>query len=185
MAEPMPPFDLSYSFDERLREGPCDPVSMGQGVDWLCEQLEQPGRSPREQARLAGQIGAYGRMLGRDALAHAAIQRALRIAEELGDLRLLIVNTLRLAHLEQWQGRFDVSTARFTWAIQQCEERPELASLLDTALQHAGKNVFDQGQYDLARSYFTRALGLRRQKGDPELLRSTEHALAVLERLAG
>lgn len=180
MSEEPAAFDWDHTFDERLREVPNDPVSMGHGIDWLCEQLERPGPSLREQARLAGQIGAYGRMLGRDALALAALQRALRIAMELGDQRLLVVNMLRLAHLEQWQGRFEESTPRFAWAIQQCEEHPELAGLLDTAYQHAGKNAFDQGQHALAHQYFSRALELRRQKGDPELLRSTEHALAML-----
>jgi tetratricopeptide (TPR) repeat protein len=81
----------------------------------------------------------------------------------------------------QWRREFEPADRLFAAAL--AAEVPD--PLRGHLHQHAGKCLFDQGRYAEARDHFERALDLRRD-GDPDLLASTELALAgTLRRLAG
>lgn len=175
------PFDVSYSFDADLRETPHDRAVMAQAVAHLAAQLADLSPVSRERARTLGLVGVYARILGDFATAHAALEEACVVSERLGDRRLHLVNELRVAHVYQWQRRFDISDARFA-ALERCAADPELRPHLDFACQHAGKNLFDQGRYEEAERLFVQALELRRARGDQELIDSTLLALETTRR---
>lgn len=42
-----------------------------------------------------------------------------------------------------------------------------------------GKNLFDQKEYQRALNYFERALQIRMEKGNKELIHSTQHAINI------
>jgi Flp pilus assembly protein TadD len=46
---------------------------------------------------------------------------------------------------------------------------------LDFVYQHYGKNLFDQSEYQLALKYVKKALRIRVEKGNKELIDSTEY----------
>lgn len=171
-----------YHFDDDLRDVPDQPDDLRRALPWLAEAAADPTRADRDRARLYGMLGVYARMLHEYATAHAALAQALRLAEQLADSRLQLVNRIRLAHVYQWQGAFEQSNALFAAALADCTADPALAAYLDFAHQHAGKNAFDQGRYAEAAQHFERALALRLQRGDPALIASTEHALTVTRR---
>jgi len=77
---------------------------------------------------------------------------------------------------------FAASDRAYAVLIGRAEREEVLVGLLDTVLQHAGKNAFDQARYDEARSLFERALVLRESKGELDLTVSTRQALEATRR---
>lgn len=158
---------------------------MRQAVASWQSHLDQHKVTCLERIRLLGLIGGYARILKEFTLALSALTTAIQEAELIGDQRLKIVNMIRLATVYQWQQDYSTSEALFAMAIAQCQANPDLANYLDFAYQHFGKSKFDQQQYDEAKRYFQQALELRQQKGDRELIASTQHAIVTVERRLG
>jgi tetratricopeptide (TPR) repeat protein len=180
------PYNVQYTFDANLREQPFDAQAMANGVAWLARRIASSGADRHALARLKGMHGVYCRILGMLDEALLSLEQAVVMAESVLDARLVFINQLRLAHVYQWQGRFDLSTPMFEALLQRAESDRHLGLLLDFALQHAGKNAFDQGKYAEALSHFAGALALRRLKNDARLLASTETAIAAArQRMVG
>jgi tetratricopeptide (TPR) repeat protein len=155
---------------------------MARAVAWLQAQLAQTDLAPRRRLRLAGQLGGYARMLGDFAAAHAALAEALRLADALGDAGARLANEIRLAHVYQWERNFAAGDTLFAGVLARVAADPAQARYRDFAYQHAGKNCFDQGRYAEAHDLFQAALAIRREKGDPGLIHSTQLALAAVAR---
>ena len=99
---------------------------------------------------------------------------------------LATVNALRLAHVFQQRGEYATADAMFARLLEAVAHEPALSALRATALQHAGKNAFDQGKLAAAERQFAEALALRVATGQDDLAESSRHALAVTRaRLAG
>ena len=176
------PFDVSYHFDDQLRDVPNAPGEMAQAVAWLQDQLAHADLPPRRRMQMAGQLGVYARMLGDFPAAHAALDEALGLADSLNDAGARLANEIRLAHVYQWERDFAASDARFAAVLARVAADPALARYRDFACQHAGKNCFDQGRYAEARDFFQAALAIRMDQGDPALIHSTQLALAAVAR---
>jgi tetratricopeptide (TPR) repeat protein len=95
--------------------------------------------------------------------------------------KLKIVNSIRLAHLYQWQQQYELSESLFDEILIQCQSNSDFKSYLDFAYQHLGKCKFDQAKYEVAQYYFNKAFKLRRQKGDSSLIDSTQLALNTVQ----
>lgn len=170
------PFDVSYHFDEHLRDIPNNYDDMRLAVNWLlCEMENSPDVSLQQQ--LMGLIGVYSRMLGDLNTAHDYLQQALLLSEQLDDERSKTVTRIRLAHVYQWQKQYTMCDRLFAEEIHRCQTQPILKPYLDFAYQHAGKSKYDQGDYQTAYQYFLQALAIRQQKGNTELINSTHLAL--------
>lgn len=179
------PYNVHYDFDANLRETPHDRSAMERGVSWLARQILNVDTDAHAAARLKGMHGVYSRILGQLESAEESLNSAVALSQSILDARLVYINELRLAHVYQWQGRFELSTPMFEELLVRAEKDRHLGLLLDFAMQHAGKNAFDQGKYAEALSHFAGALALRRLKNDARLLHSTETAILVTrERIA-
>lgn len=176
------PFDVSFHFNEQLREIPNSPEQMQRAVDFLQLQLENTTNNLRQQLYLYSVIGVYARILGNFQLAYTALTNAIALSEQLNDECLKMINELRLAHLYQWQQRYALSDRLFQELLERCSSNPKLEQYLDLVYQHAGKLKFDQGQYELAQHYFEQALALRWRKGDRRLIKSTQFALKITQK---
>ena len=176
---PLPdiPYNISYTFDQNLRDVPDSPGDMARAVEYLGAKLKSGELSVRDQARLLGQMGVLCRMLLRLEEAEHYCERTVTICCQLGDARCEVVNRIRLAHVYQWQRRFDESDRLFLWALELCERDPNVADYLDFVRQHYGKSLFDQGRYVEAMEMFERALEIREKKGDAALVESSRVAL--------
>jgi tetratricopeptide (TPR) repeat protein len=175
------PYNISYTLDHNLRDVPDSPDDMARAVEYLQARIESGDSTPRDQARLLGQTGVLCRMLLRLEEAEQYCGRAVAICRELKNARCEVVNSIRLAHVYQWQRRFDESDRLFLHLAVWCEGDPDVEPYLDFVYQHYGKSLFDQGRYAEAVEMFRRALEIRQQKGDEELLASTRYALLVAE----
>jgi tetratricopeptide (TPR) repeat protein len=185
------PFDVSFHFDERLREIPNAPDEMQRAVDFLLAQVNEAKINLHQQLYFYGLIGVYARILGDFPLTHNALTTAMpkavrfatiALSEELEDELLKAVNQLRLAHLYQWQQQYTLSDRLFRELLVRCVSNPNLEPYLDFVFQHAGKSKFDQGRYATAQKYFQWALAIRLIKGDPSLIESTQFALKITRR---
>lgn len=176
------PFDVSFHFDERLREIPNAPDEMQRAVDFLLAQVNEAKKNLHQQLYFYGLIGVYARILGDFPLAYNALTTAIALSEELEDESLKAVNQLRLAHLYQWQQQYTLSDRLFRELLVRCVSNPNLEPYLDFVFQHAGKSKFDQGRYATAQKYFQRALTIRLSKGDPTLIESTQFALRITQK---
>jgi tetratricopeptide (TPR) repeat protein len=175
--------NLSYTFDSNLRDVPDSPQDVEGEINRLSTQLEAsvPPLPPQARIRVLGLLGHYCRLLNRLDDAERHLQQALDLARPQGARTSVLVNSLRLAHVYQWQDRFDLAEPIFLDAIRQCEAPgSELAEYLDYAIQHYGKCLFEMARYREAEVCFAKALEIRRAKGDDELIASTQWALDVV-----
>ena len=170
------PFNLSFHFDDRLRDVPDEPEAVRLALSWLRSQLTQTNDT-HQQVQILGLIGAHARQLMELYAAQAALQRAIDLSNKIGDLRLKTANTIRLAHVYQWQENFKKSERYYNAVIDSCQSKAEIASYLDFAYQHAGKCKFDQKQYAAAQTYFQKALLIRLRKDERDLINSTRQAI--------
>lgn len=170
------PFDVSYHFDEHLRDVPNNCEEMRLAVNWLISQQENSQDILKKQ-QLSGLIGVYSRMLGDLNTALDYLQQSLALSEQLQDECSKTVTRIRLAHVYQWQKQYTLCDRLLTAEIHRCQTQPILKPYLDFAYQHAGKSKYEQGDYQTAYQYFLQALAIRKQKGNIELLNSTHLAL--------
>ena len=177
----MLPPDLDYTINEQLREVLLHPEEVRQWVErW--QQKAQQTTDVRERARWWSQIGVYERMLGDLEAAADHLEEAVRILEQQPLSEAFVVALIRLAHVYQYQQRFDWSNDLFADIVELVEREPKLTSLRDFAYQHLGKNLFDQQRYAEAQQWFQRALEIRLQKEDDELITATKWALMQTQR---
>ncbi|WP_059170524.1 tetratricopeptide repeat protein [Bacillus sp. FJAT-27445] len=173
------PFNMEFSFDESLREVPVSIPDMKSGVSFLKDQLHTKDSETKEQAALNGLIGVYCRILKNFEESKKYLLHAIEINEKLNNKKGWFVNELRLAHTYQWEGDFQKSNGMFGKLLKDAECSQDTNDYLDFLYQHQGKNLFEQQNYELAAVFFEKALVIRMEKGNEELIVSTRHALEV------
>jgi tetratricopeptide (TPR) repeat protein len=168
--------------DENLRDRPEDPEALLQHVNELIHSLDSM-HEPEDRVSTLGEIGVYLRILGELDEAEVYLLEALEIIGErqLG-IKKEVQQMIRLSHVLQWQKEFSESTKAFEQIVEVCRQDEEAHEYLDLALQHAGKNLFDQEEYFEALGFFYEALQLRKSKGSPQdQIESTETAIRVAQ----
>ena len=175
------PFDLSFHYDDNLHDVPNNVEEMRQAVTFWQAQLNQPGLETTERIRLLGRIGGYARTLRDLEQAEQALTTALELSKSIENQRFEAANSIKLAHVYQWQQRYAESEALFEAVIVFCQENAEAAPYLDFAYHHFGKCKFDQQKYAEALDYFEQALAIRLKKNKSELIASTELAIATTQ----
>lgn len=167
-----------FVLNENLRFIPKDPESLRLHIEDLKIEVKN-ARDLSKKVSLLGEIGVYLRSLDLFDEAESSIKNALQlIAEHNLGLNKEIQNKIRLAHVYQEKKDFKISSEMFDDLITTCRTNPSAESLLHFALQHAGKNYFDQRQYQKARDFFEEALEIRKMISAPQdQLESTQMAL--------
>jgi tetratricopeptide (TPR) repeat protein len=180
------PFTPEFIMDQNLREIPKDPSGLWNHVENL-KATALTIENPSERAAVLGEIGLYLRILGELDEAEFYLLESLDLISEhnLG-LKREIQQMIRLAHVLQWQKEFTESTRVFDQILEVCRQDEDAEFYLSFALQHAGKNLFDQHRYEEALSLFEEALEIRtRQRAHSDLLESTKLAIQRTKELLG
>lgn len=156
-----------FVIDENLRFVPADPTALLKYVDSLKSELKEAIESS-QRVSLMGEIAVYLRSLDQFEEAENFLLAALQIisSQNLGIARE-VQQKIRLAHVYQEKKDFSKSDALFSEILKLCRENEDASQYLDFALQHSGKNYFDQANYSLAMAYFSDALELRLRKNSP------------------
>ncbi|MNJ94750.1 Tetratricopeptide repeat protein [compost metagenome] len=155
-----------FSYDERtLREVPKDLEHLRAYIQELRDALPR-AIDPKNKVSILGEIGTLLRSAGELFLAEQSLEEALSLVQShsLG-LQWEIQQKIRLAHVFQWQGRFDRSNGLFSEVMEICRRDGQVKNYLPFALQHSGKNFFDQGLWREALALFEEALALRMAQG--------------------
>jgi len=179
VTDALPDLDALATWDERLRQvaRPADAAAVATAAA-DAEALATGAGSDEEKRRLLAYAGAAYRMLGRgdDAV------RCLRASRELaaGDLRFELVALIRLGEAERCRDRFGDAEALLRDAVTRARD---IGAYEDFALQHLGKCLVDSGAADEAVPVLERALALRLERGDAELVDSGRRALALALRV--
>lgn len=167
-------------YDADLRQVPIDHAAIERAIDLAAGALADARVRGDDAAalRLLGYLGDACRLLDRSAEAVEHLQAATALARATADRPRELANLIRLAETHRSAGHLDRAEALFRDALARCAA-PDLASYADFALQHLGKCRLDRGDPADAVACFERALALRRAKGDPALIRSTQQALRL------
>lgn len=179
------PFDLSYKYDDNLREVPNAPHDLAAAVQFLEESVrDEPDLY--ERMKMLGRLGVYCRILNRLDSAERYINAAIAAANAMNDRVSRLTNLIRLAHVYQWQWQFALADRLLEQSIAVCENATDaLQSYVDMAYHHLGKSKFDQQDYAAAAQLFQKALDARESKGNLELIHASRYALELtLKRLA-
>ena len=174
---------LEKYFDENLRDIPKDPEGLREYTNELKRSLSDTD-SPLQRVRLLGELGVHRRTLGDLQEAESILKEALQIIQEnkLG-IKWEIQQKIRLAHVLQWLRDFKRSDALFSEIIGVCRTHNDAAVYLDFALQHAGKNFFDQHKLDEALILFEETMSLRlKRKAPQDQIESTAIAIETTKR---
>lgn len=178
----MSEYNLNYTFNDQLRDIPDNPKDV---LNYILKEKEKLKsiKEPKKRVEVLGKIGSFARMLEELDDAEAFLGEALKLINEhdLG-VRLWVANGIRLAHVYQWMGAFDIAEEMFFNIAQMCEEKKEVSEYLNFTLQHFGKFFFDLGEYEEALEYFEKAMELRKTIGDDSLIKSTQFAIDVTKK---
>jgi len=180
----LPDLSAFTAFDERLREVPADRPAIAAAARAALAALAE-ARAAEDRAavlRLLGYLGEARRVLGQHDGAVAALEEALALAGELGEARAEVANAIRLAEAHKYRGDLELAETMLRDILARVRAEG-MTRYEDFALQHLGKCRLDQGDAVEAMAYLEAALALRREKGDPGLIASTEQALARARRM--
>jgi tetratricopeptide (TPR) repeat protein len=167
------PYDTSYTIDPHtLRDIPNNPDDILRAVAFLQREVMREDIELADKLPLYGECGSLARLIGELDIAQKMLEQAIQLATSLDNHKALVVNQIRLAHVHQWRRDFSKSDAMFAVLLENID--PLYADFIH---QHAGKNAFDQGDYQTALDYFHLALEIRIKKGDPTLIESTQSAI--------
>ncbi|WP_439874340.1 hypothetical protein ACSLGG_23635 [Bacillus mycoides] len=161
------PFEMGYTFDENLREKPLSLAEMKQGIKVLKERLYEGSL----YGKSCGLIGVYERIAGNLSESKHYLQKAIKYYTQTDSIKGLFINKLRLAHTYHWERNFSAANTIFTELLQTL---PDFPAYEDFFYQHYGKRKLDEGDFHTALSYFQKALQIRLQKGNEELIHSTK-----------
>ena len=171
----------SYScacvFDENLRDVAVDPKSMLAACEYLQTKLlnEQDLNS---QVRILTQLGSFHRILNNLHEAENCHIQCIELLNKLAaDSVRMVAAKIRLAHVYQWQKRFEVSNQIFLDCLLLAEGLSDNGEMKSFALQHQGKNLFDQKKYDEALKHFYEAMMIRARLKRDDLADSSRLAL--------
>ncbi|OJE42252.1 hypothetical protein BAQ47_07455 [Bacillus tropicus] len=165
------PFEMGYTFDENLREKPLSLAEMKQGIVFLKEHLHEGPLYGKN----CGLIGVYERITGNLSSCKYYLQEEIAYYTNLNNKEGLFVNKLRLAHTYHWGQNFHAANTLFTELQHML---PNVPTYKDFFYQHYGKSKLDEGYFHTALTYFQKALQIRLQKGNEELIHSTKLCIA-------
>ena len=131
------------------------------------------------QAR--GRLGELLRVARNYPEGREQLEYALELAEQLDDARASSINRLRLAILEQYDGRYEHALQLHRTALDQIREAGIAATHEDFCHQHRGKCLAEMQRFGEASEAFERALRIRQSRGDAALIASTLEALDSLD----
>jgi tetratricopeptide (TPR) repeat protein len=182
-SRPIENFDLSYRYNEELKEEANNPEDMSQYMMVALAKLDQKAFSKLNEDELLdwvttlGRLAGYCKILGELELAQNFIERSLGLVEEysLGE-KLHLVQSLRWADILRYKGKLDVAEDIFFDILSTCRENPLLNILEDFCLQHLGKVFFDRADFAEALEFFQEALSIRLKKQDTQLIDSSKYA---------
>lgn len=164
-----------YKFNSDLKEIPTEPKELEEFIKINQEQLKSVTNLNEKRHYYENLSFAY-RITNQLDFAETYLKKALALS--INNINHQIQNSIRLAHVYQWQREFKKSMALFDQAKALINEHDAPKQLFASYYQHLGKFYFDQKFYGLAACQFEAALKIRTDLNvSLELIESTRSAL--------
>jgi tetratricopeptide (TPR) repeat protein len=169
------PFDMSTETDDELRDIPVDTAQMRQGIQWLTAQLNELDENSLEAAYLLTLRGGFSRIVMDLDEAIRDLKAAHHLFEMNGKSLHALSTQIRLAHALHWKEKYVEAFNLFKSLAKSCTG--DAKKYLDFVYQHHGKCLLDAGRLQEGLDMLLLAHGIRVQKGDLELIASSEKAI--------
>lgn len=164
---------FDFYFDENGHDVPHSPEEVANLAEDLFYQSSICSNDVEKARLLANAANCY-RTIRKLDLALSCINQALVYTDT--NSRSYYVYLLRKAHILQWLEKFDQALSIFQLVLDECHE------LEHFALQHRGKCYLDMKENQKATNDFERALAIRLNLRDKELIESSRHALEIAKK---
>ena len=162
------PFEMGYTFDENLRKTYLAETSKGIVLEEHLHEGPLYGKN-------CGLIGVYERITGNLSDSKYYLQEAIEYYTQTDNIQgILLTNFVSHIHII---GESNLSAANTIFA-ELLQTLPDLPAYEDFFYQHYGKSKLDEGDFQTALTCFQKALQIRLQKGDEELIHSTKLCIA-------
>jgi tetratricopeptide (TPR) repeat protein len=175
----LPNLEPLTMMDDRLRQVPRDNAAFRRVIEVGQRELEQ-ARATGDAARLRKAltwVGTARRIAGAHEQAEADLDESLQLARDAGDSSQVIGAMIRLAELYRCRDEFPRAEILLRLTLKVIEKSGQ-TPYRDFALQHLGKTLIDADRANDAVPLLEEALAIRHQKRSPDLIASTEEALA-------
>ncbi len=180
---PLPDLQNASTMDARLRQVVTDRELLDRARSIAGTHVAEARRRGDDPAlfRALGYLGEAERMAGRFAASETALLEAQAMAIDRGDARMRVAALIRLGELDRCRERYGTAETllREALAIAADSGDPAVTDYRHFALQHLGKTLLNAGRYPEAIEALETALTLRRERGLPSLITSTEEALVT------
>ncbi|MFK8137720.1 MAG: tetratricopeptide repeat protein [Bdellovibrionales bacterium] len=153
-----------FRIDDNLRYVPLDSKKLALHVENLENKLHTTA-DVESRVQLLGEIATYLKSLGELDRAENLLMTALDTIEEnqLG-IQSEIQQKIRLGDVYFYKKAYQLANRIFQEILNTCQNDLDAYVYLDFAHQHAGKNYFEQGEYNQALEHFKKALELRKAR---------------------
>ncbi len=172
----------AYKFDSNLHETPSSHEEFYNFISRCRTELANP--SPEVRKSVLAKLGFALRVTRKFDEAKKVFKEAIGLCS-ISNIGPLINAKIRLAHVYQWECRFDLSNEIFEDLEKLYLSKTVSNSIKGTYWQHRGKNEFDQKNYSRALVYFEKALSIREGESAPiDQIDSTKFAILRTKELA-
>lgn len=131
---------------------------------------------------LNGTLGNLYRIYGLPKLACQHLSECLTFARVQGDMKKEIVSLIRIGEALKYDSKHEKALSMFDEALTKCISNEE-KNYLDFVLQHKGKCLMEMNRYEEAGTCFEKALEIRKEKNNSELIDSTQKGIDLINKL--
>lgn len=178
-AEHLPNLQALTRMDACLRQVATDEAAVREAIAMAMRALEDARRNgnDRVQATMLGYMTDAHRILGELESAERYAREGIALGEAMGSASIQVAARIRLGEVLRCGGRCKEAIREHLGALESIGDEATEA-YRDFALQHLGKAYLNAGRRDEAVVALREALRIRRRKGVPALVDSTQEAIA-------
>lgn len=164
-----------------LREKASDEKAVRIFLEKVERVLQENDRKLEELYFVYGVFGNLYRVIGHPKKAIHYLQQALCLAERENDDSRKVVFLIRLGEALKYNEEHEKALKTFDKATD-LSDTLQVRKYNDFIFQHKGKCLLELGHLLEAEKCFLEALHIRKEKGDPELVASTELAIELVKK---
>lgn len=154
------PFNMNYSFSQKLREVPFNEADIRKGIAYLKKKAisEEDERIAADMYRI---IGKYERIVGALESSVRHLQLSIYLYERYHEHEQVFKSSIYLGQTFHWQSNWCKANETFETLLNQLHIKSSLHRYADFLYQQYGKCLLDQQNLSKAHHYFQQSLEIR------------------------
>lgn len=177
------PFNMEYDLDPKtLHEIPVNEDDMKKGLQFLHQKLKEETAEPKK-ASIHSLIGAYARIIGELETAENSCETAINFYAEKERPVHLMLAKVRLAAVMHFRKMYGKSEAIYKDVLSSIPGSADKEKYKDHVHQSYGKLLVEMKMLSNAMEQFVQAFEIRLQRGDVNLIQSSQKAMDLTNAL--